>query len=67
MRYLPSIAIATAVAVTAQAAYVPGKAFDRFITIWLENQVCLVLEPLKPYVQTLIAPRISQKSPRMRT
>lgn len=23
----------------ATAAYVPGKAFDRFITIWLENQV----------------------------
>jgi hypothetical protein len=24
----------------ATAEYVPGKAFDRFITIWLENQVC---------------------------
>lgn len=24
----------------ASAAYVPGRAFDRFITIWLENQVC---------------------------
>ncbi|KAI9832440.1 MAG: hypothetical protein M1826_001764 [Phylliscum demangeonii] len=24
--------------VVAQGAYVPGKAFDRFITIWLENQ-----------------------------
>lgn len=23
----------------AAAALVPGKAFDRFITIWLENQV----------------------------
>jgi len=23
----------------ASAAYVPGKVFDRFITIWLENQV----------------------------
>ncbi|KAG9234898.1 phosphoesterase family-domain-containing protein [Amylocarpus encephaloides] len=23
---------------TANAAYVPGKAFDRFLTIWLENQ-----------------------------
>lgn len=23
----------------ATADYVPGKAFDRFITIWLENQV----------------------------
>lgn len=22
-----------------QAKYVPGKVFDRFITIWLENQV----------------------------
>jgi hypothetical protein len=26
-------------AAVAAAAYVPGKAFDRFITIWLENQV----------------------------
>ena len=25
--------------VVATAAYVPGKAFDRFFTIWLENQV----------------------------
>lgn len=25
-------------ATVATAAYVPGKAFDRFITIWLENQ-----------------------------
>ncbi|TVY42249.1 putative acid phosphatase [Lachnellula subtilissima] len=28
----------TAAATAATAAYVPGKAFDRFITIWLENQ-----------------------------
>jgi hypothetical protein len=26
-------------AAVAAAVYVPGKAFDRFITIWLENQV----------------------------
>jgi hypothetical protein len=25
------------------ATYVPGKAFDRFITVWLENQVCYKL------------------------
>jgi hypothetical protein len=34
--------LAAAVAVTAE--YVPGRAFDRFFTIWLENQVC----PLRP-------------------
>ncbi|TVY81005.1 putative acid phosphatase [Lachnellula suecica] len=34
MRFLLFISGATA----ATAAYVPGKAFDRFITIWLENQ-----------------------------
>jgi len=37
MRFLLFLAGATAAA----AAYVPGKAFDRFITIWLENQVCI--------------------------
>jgi hypothetical protein len=36
MRFLLFLASATA----ATASYVPGKAFDRFITIWLENQVC---------------------------
>jgi hypothetical protein len=36
MRFLLFLASATA----AMASYVPGKAFDRFITIWLENQVC---------------------------
>lgn len=35
MRFLLSVVSATA----ATAAYIPGKAFDRFITIWLENQV----------------------------
>lgn len=35
MRFLLYLAGATVTA----AAYVPGKAFDRFITIWLENQV----------------------------
>lgn len=30
-------------AAVASATYVPGKAFDRFITIWLENQVNLSL------------------------
>lgn len=34
MRFLLFLAGASAAA----AAYVPGKAFDRFITIWLENQ-----------------------------
>lgn len=34
MRFLLLCAGATAVV----SAYVPGKAFDRFITIWLENQ-----------------------------
>jgi hypothetical protein len=37
MRVLFFLAGATA----ATAAYVPGRAFDRFITIWLENQVGL--------------------------
>jgi hypothetical protein len=36
MRLLLVLAAATA----ATAEYVPGKAFDRFFTIWLENQVC---------------------------
>jgi hypothetical protein len=36
MRFLLFLASATAIT----ASYVPGKAFDRFITIWLENQVC---------------------------
>jgi acid phosphatase len=31
-----------AVAAVANAANVPGKAFDRFFTIWLENQVSTV-------------------------
>jgi hypothetical protein len=38
MRFLLVLASATAAA----ASYVPGKAFDRFITIWLENQVRLL-------------------------
>ncbi len=34
---------------TAAAAIVPGKAFERFITIWLENQVrFLTFFPLRP-------------------
>ncbi|EKD19405.1 phosphoesterase [Drepanopeziza brunnea f. sp. 'multigermtubi' MB_m1] len=37
MRFLLLLAGATA-ATAATAAYVPGKVFDRFITIWLENQ-----------------------------
>jgi hypothetical protein len=35
MRFLLVLAAVAA----ATAEYVPGKAFDRFITIWLENQV----------------------------
>lgn len=38
MRFGPFL-VGSAVAATAAAEYVPGKAFDRFITIWLENQV----------------------------
>jgi hypothetical protein len=36
MRFLLFLASATAIT----ASYVPGKVFDRFITIWLENQAC---------------------------
>lgn len=36
MSFLLVLAAVSAVS----AEYVPGKAFDRFITIWLENQVC---------------------------
>ena len=39
MRFFPLLACAS----VATAAYVPGKAFDRFITIWLENQVRISL------------------------
>lgn len=45
MRSLVSLLAGASVASTSYIAgggpdtYVPGKAFDRFITIWLENQV----------------------------
>lgn len=42
MRIWASLLCVSAVA----AAYVPGKAFDRFITIWLENQVRLAISIL---------------------
>lgn len=31
--------ISTVGLLEAVSAYVPGKAFDRFVTIWLENEV----------------------------
>lgn len=38
MRFLQTLSLASATATLVTAVYVPGKAFDRFITIWLENQ-----------------------------
>lgn len=43
MRFFPSCLLG--VISVATAALVPGKAFDRFITIWLENQVKISPSP----------------------
>jgi hypothetical protein len=39
-RFAMRLLLILAAVAAATAEYVPGKAFDRFITIWLENQVC---------------------------
>jgi len=39
MQRLLVLLVALACSVMGVVAIVPGKAFDRFITIWLENQV----------------------------
>lgn len=51
-------------ATIAKAAYVPGKAFDRFITIWLENQVRLLWDTLQLCTDKCY--RTSRRFPRMR-
>ena len=40
--YLAGVAVVPA---TAAATDVPGRAFDRFVTIWLENEVMSTLAP----------------------
>lgn len=40
LRFTMRLWLVLAAVAAATAEYVPGKAFDRFITIWLENQVC---------------------------
>lgn len=39
--FLLCACLQVAATTAAAAAIVPGKAFERFITIWLENQVSL--------------------------
>ena len=39
--FLTLVGLACLAAVSA-VKIIPGKAFDRFITIWLENQVCFL-------------------------
>jgi hypothetical protein len=40
LRFAMRLWLVLAAVAAATGEYVPGKAFDRFITIWLENQVC---------------------------
>jgi hypothetical protein len=37
MRFFAGVVFASAVSQAAATHYVSGKAFDRFVTIWLEN------------------------------
>lgn len=50
-------------ATAATAAYVPGKIFDRFITIWLENQVCLSVSSSRRLVVSSSLPPSSPSPP----